>query len=136
MPEPVRKIANAKTRQVRREDAAEQGQDREPGRADHRRSLAEPVHDGPAGMSATIWPSPAVATTRAAIAGEAPSWVAEMTTTGAIAPCPTANSAGGTNAAGAMSRRVISAHRALPVIGRVRRSSAVPSGTLGSQGAN
>ena len=40
----------------------------------------------PAGMSAAICPSPAVATTSAAIAGEAPSWVAEMTTTGAIAP--------------------------------------------------
>jgi hypothetical protein len=60
----------------------------------------------PAGMSATIWPSPAVATTRAASAGDAPRVVAEMTTTGAIAPCLTAKTAGGTNAAGAMSRRL------------------------------
>src|SRR6478609_2936879 len=62
----------------------------------------------PAGMSATIWPSPALATTSAAIAGLAPRSVAEMTMTGAIAPCPTAKTAGGTNAAGAMSRSVTS----------------------------
>ena len=40
----------------------------------------------PAGMSAMIWPTPAAATTSAAIAGDAPRSVAVITTTGAIAP--------------------------------------------------
>ncbi len=40
----------------------------------------------PAGMSATSWPMPAMATTSAAWAGSAPNRVAEITTTGAIAP--------------------------------------------------
>ena len=49
-----------------------------------------------------------MATTRAATAALAPRSVAEMTITGAIAPWPTAKTAGGTNAAGAMSRSVTS----------------------------
>ena len=40
----------------------------------------------PAGMSARIWPNPAVATTSAAPAADAPSCVADRTTTGAMAP--------------------------------------------------
>ncbi|MEO5832983.1 MAG: hypothetical protein ABIR83_06385 [Nakamurella sp.] len=51
-------------------------------------AFRSPTRDAsaPAGMSATSWPIPAIATTSAARAGLAPSRVAVITTTGAIGP--------------------------------------------------